>query len=111
MRILYSLSNADFITLFGLAFVCVLIFYILGIMLIVTKNKNMINKKNEYRDEKKFVVLYGIIYLIFALAMTVILIITMINLALTLTMFLILGILTVGMFLTHFLLQTKFRIK
>ena len=80
-------------------------------MLLVTKNKNMINKKNEYRDEKRFVIIYGLSYVAFAFVMTILLIITIINLSLTLTMFLILGILTLAMFLVQFLLQTKYRIK
>lgn len=111
MKVLIEITNADFITLFGLGFVCILLFYLLGIMLLVTKNKNMINKKNEYRDERKFVTYYGLIYIGFATLMAAVLTVAVINLTLTLTMFLILGILTVAMFLVHFLLQTKFRIK
>ena len=111
MNILTEITAADFITLYGLGFVCVLLFLIIGIMLLVTKNKNMINKNNEFKDEKKFVTLYGLVYIGFSLVMTVFLVIAMVNITLTLTMFLILGILALLMFLVHFLLQTKFRIK
>ena len=49
MMIYIDLTVADFISLYGLGFLCTLFFLISGIMMVVTKNPNLISK-NEFSD-------------------------------------------------------------
>ena len=109
--IFVELSVADFITLYGLGIVCALIFLISGIMMLVTKNPNLINKDVKFREEELFVKIYGIITTVFSSLMAVLLFIAFIKKELELTMFLLLGIIVITMLLIQYMLQRKFMIK
>lgn len=109
--ILIDLTPADFISLFGLGFLCTLFFLISGIMMVVTKNPNLISKKEQFQNEKVLVLLYGWINIIFSVIMAVILIIAFINTDLNLTLFLLLAITVITALLIQFMLQRKFRIR
>lgn len=109
--IFIDLSVADFITLFGLGLVCSLIFLINGIMLLVTKNTNLISKDAKFKEEELFAKIYGIVTIVFSSLMILILIIAFIKKELQLTMFLLLGIVVITMLLLQIMLQKKFKIK
>ena len=106
-----ELTPADFITLFGLGFLCALFFLISGVMLVITKNVNLISKKTVYREEKLFTTIYGCVDIIFSTLMIVILVIGVINQQLYLWLFLLLGIVVITMLLIHYMLQRKFKIE
>ena len=110
MMIYIDLTPADFISLYGLGFLSTLFFLISGIMMVVTKNPNLISKNENYKNEKTFVSLTGWINIVFSSIMTIILVIAIINPKLNLTLFLVLGILAVTLLIIQFMLQTKFRI-
>ena len=105
-----DLTPADFISLYGLGFLCTLFFLIGGIMMVVTKNPNLISKKEKFKNEETFVSITGWVNIVFSSIMTVILVIAMIEPKLNLTLFLVLGILAVTLLIIQFMLQTKFRI-
>ena len=109
--ILIDLTVADFIALYGLGFLCTVFFLVNGIMLVATKNINLISKSNKYKEEKFYVLLNGWINIVFSSLMAVILVIAMIKKDLTLTMFLLLGIVVITMLLIQFMLERKFREK
>ena len=111
MMILINLEVADFIALYGLGFLCTVFFLINGIMLVVTKNVNLISKNTKYKEEEYFVVINGWINIVFSSLMAVILVIALIEKDLTLTMFLLLGIVVITMLLIQHMLQRKFKIK
>ena len=97
MMVLINLEVADFISLYGLGFLCMVFFLVNGIMLVVTKNVNLISKNTKYREEEYFVVLNGWINIVFSSLMGIILVIAMVKKDLTLTMFLLLGIVVITM--------------
>jgi hypothetical protein len=105
------LTVADFIALYGLGFLCTVFFLVNGIMLVVTKNINLISKNKKYKEERYFVLLNGWISIVFSTLMAVILVIAMAKKDLTLTMFLLLGIVVITMLLIQFMLERKFREK
>ena len=109
--ILIDLTVADFIALYGLGFLCTVFFLINGIMLVVTKNVNLISKNTKYKQEEYFVVINGWINIAFSSLMAVILVIAMIKKDLTLTLFLLLGIVVITMLLIQHMLQRKFKEK
>ena len=109
--ILIDLTVADFIALYGLGFLCTVFFLVNGIMLVATKNINLISKSNKYKEEKFYVLLNGWINIVFSSLMAVILVMAMIKKDLTLTMFLLLGIVVITMLLIQHMLQRKFKIK
>ena len=87
MMIYIDLTPADFISLYGLGFLSTLFFLISGIMMVVTKNPNLISKNENYKNEKTFVSLTGWINIVFSSIMTAILVIAIINPKLNLTLF------------------------
>ena len=109
--ILIDLTVADFISLYGLGFLCTVFFLVSGILMIVTKNVNLISKNTKYKEEKYFVLLNGWINIVFSGLMAIILVIAIIKKELTLTMFLLLGIVVITMLLIQFMLQKKFKEK
>lgn len=109
--ILIDLTPADFIALFGLGFLCTVFFLVNGIMLVVTKNTNLIAKNTSFKEEKSFALLYGWINIVFSVLMAVILTIAFIKTELNLTMFLLLGIVVITMLIIQFVLQKKFKIE
>ena len=111
MMVLINLEVADFISLYGLGFLCMVFFLVNGIMLVVTKNVNLISKNTKYREEEYFVVLNGWINIVFSSLMGIILVIAMVKKDLTLTMFLLLGIVVITMLLIQHMLQRKFKEK
>ena len=109
--ILIDLTVPDFIALYGLGFLCAVFFLVNGIMLVITKNVNLISKNTKYKEEKYFASLNGWINIVFSTLMAVILLIAIINKDLTLTMFLLLGITVITMLLIQNMLQIKFKEK
>lgn len=111
MKIYIDLTPADFITLFGLGFLLTVVFLIIGIMLVVTKNTNLLSKTKTFKNPKLFTTLSGWIYIVFSILIGIVLAIAYINKDLHLTMFLLLAILVLTMLLTELFLQKKFEIK
>ena len=111
MNIYIDLTPADFITLFGLGFMLALIFLIVGIMLVITKNTNLISKTKKFKKTEFFAKLTGWIYIVFSLLIGVILLIAFINKDLHLTLFLLLAITVLTMLLLQQFLQKKFKEK
>ena len=109
--ILIDLEVADFISLYGLGFLCTVFFLINGIMLVVTKNVNLISKNTKYKEEQYFVLLNGWINIVFSCLMAIVLVIALVKKDLTLTMFLLLGIIVITMLLIQHMLQRKFKVK
>ena len=109
--ILIDLEVADFISLYGLGFLCTVFFLINGIMLVVTKNVNLISKNTKYKEESYFVLLNGWINIVFSGLMAIVLVIALVKKDLTLTMFLLLGIIVITMLLIQHMLQRKFKVK
>ena len=109
--ILIDLNVADFVALYGLGFLCTVFFLVNGIMLLVTKNVNLIAKNRQYKEEKYFVLLNGWINIVFSSLMAIILVIAMIRKDLNLTLFLLLGIVVITMLIIQFMLERKFREK
>ena len=107
--ILIDLTPADFISLYGLGFLCTLFFLISGLMMVITKNPNLISKKEQYKNEELLVLLYGWINIVFSLIMIAILVIAFIKTELNLTLFLLLGITVITALLMQFMLQLKFK--
>lgn len=106
-----NITAADFIALFAMGFICSLIFLICGIMLVVTKNTNLIAKDTSFKEEGLFAKIYGWIYIISSILATTVLILALILKDLQFILFLILGIIVVTTLITQFLLQRKFKIK
>lgn len=78
MRILNELSNTDLYIWFSMVILCAIFFLANGIMIIVTKNVNLVSKKNNIRDIKTFSLKYGIIEIAFSSVMIVVSIVGMI---------------------------------
>ena len=111
MNIYIDLTPADFITLFGLGFVCILIFLITGIMLVVTKNPNLISKNQKFKNPELLTKLYGWIYIIFSVITGVLLAVAYYLKDLHLTLFYIIVIVVLTMLLIQHFLQRKFKVK
>ena len=108
MNIYIDLTPADFITLFGLGFVCVAIFLVTGIMLLVTKNPNLISKNHKFRETKLLTTLYGWIYVISSVVTGALLAVAYFMKDLHLTLFYIIVIIVLTMLLIQHFLQRKF---
>ena len=106
-----DLTPADFISLFGLGFLCTLFFLISGIIMVVTKNPNLISKTVKFNNEKLLVSIYGWLNIVSSLIMAVLLTVALIKTDLNLTLFLITGIVAVTFLIIQFMLQNKFKIR
>ena len=106
-----QLKSIDYISLIVLGIICSLAFLISGIIILVTKNTQMIAKDVKFKEEALFTKIYGLVSIIFSLIMIAILIIIAVNNELQLLMFLILGITVITMLLIQMMLQKKFRVK
>lgn len=111
MRLLADLMTGDVLAVYALGSLCVLFFLITGIVLVVTKNTNLINKKTVYRDVNKFTTLYGIIYISFSVMMAVSMTLGMVIVDLLLVFLLITVGLAAVMLTIQFVLHKKYKLR
>ena len=111
MNIYIDLTPADFIALYGLGFLLAVVFLAIGIMLVVTKNPNLLSKTKSFRNPSFLTTLLGWIYIVFSILIGIILVIAFVKEDLHLTLFLLLAIVVLTMLLTGRFLQKKFEIK
>ena len=108
--ILDQISVADYISLYGLGFITTLFFLIFGIMVVVTKNTNLIDKNARFYNEQTFMKIYGWVNIIGSLIMTALLVVALIDVHLNLTMFVILTVVVITILIIQHMLLKKYKI-
>ena len=109
MRI--NIVSSDYIALLVMGIICAVVFMACGIMLVVTKNTNLISKDGNYKSEKLFALIYGWIYIVSAALIIGISVLSFILTSKQLLLFLIMGIVVITTLLIQFMLNKKFKIK
>lgn len=111
MKILTDLLTGDVFTVYTLGSLLILFLLITGIMIVVTKNTNLISKKTIYKNPSKFATIYGWIYIIFSILMVTTLALGMILVNYILLFILLTGAVALIMVGIQFFLSKKYKIR
>ena len=102
---------ADLLTVYALGILCALFCLASGILILVTKNTNLISKKGVYSNSKEFCLLYGLIEVIGSAIVLVLMILSIFFQELTMMFFMIVGIIAIATFVSLFLVTKNYKKK
>ena len=102
---------ADLLSIYALGILCAVFCLASGILLLVTKNTNLISKKGVYNNPNEFCLLYGLIEAIGSLIILVLMVVSIFIQELYMTFFIIVGIIAIGMFISLFLVNKNYKRK
>ena len=107
--ILANVSSTDLIVIVSMGLLCAVVFIVNGIMLLVSKNTNLISKKIKFNDENKFCIEYGLSQVVCSSIMLIALILVIVYTKLYLTFVMIAGVSLLTMLLLQFVLSNRYR--
>ena len=109
--ILEKMADYDFVTLLVLAFLCVGFFLVNGIMILVTKNTNLIAKDRKFSTPESFSKLYGWVTIVFSVLIIGLSVASIFLRDYEISIFLIMGIIAATLIVIQFLLINKYSVK
>lgn len=109
--ILDKMADYDFVTLLVLAFLCVSFFLINGIMIIASKNTNLIAKDRKFNNPEGFSKIYGWTTVAFSILIIAQAIVAIFMREYEIAIFLIMGITAATLIVIQFLLINKYSVR
>ena len=109
--ILEQMAIYDFITVLVIGFLCVAFFLTNGVMILVSKNTNLIAKDRKFNSPEIFSKIYGWVTIIFSILLIIQLVLSIFLRDIEIAMFLILGITAATLIVIQFLLINKYSVK
>jgi hypothetical protein len=109
--ILEKMADYDFVTLLVLVFLCVVFFLINGIMILVSKNTNIIAKDRKFNNPEGFSKIYGWTTIVFSALMIAQAVISIFMREYEIAIFLIMGITAATLIVIQFLLINKYSVR
>ena len=107
--ILAKIDGMDLLVIVAIGILCAITFLVSGIMLLVTKNTNLVSKKIKYNESNKFCLEYGLAQTICSAIMLVALVLVIVIPSLYLTFVMIAGVVLVTMLLLQYVLSNRYR--
>ena len=107
--ILAKIDGTDLLVIVAIGILCAITFLISGIMLLVTKNTNLISKKLQFNDTNKFCFEYGLTQVVCSLLTLVALILVIVYTKLYLTFVMIAGVSILTILILQYVISNKYR--